>query len=277
MALLGLPLLNDACLQWQAAHVFDGVGLTIIQVGQHPASSLYVARKKKLCQQLNIMCTHHALPEHASHQEVATLIEAHNNCTQTHGILLQLPLPYDTAITHRLLAKIAPHKDVDGLHPYNQGCLLKGATGIVPCTPKGIVKLLQYYHIPLQGRMITVVGRSMLVGQPLALLLLQAGATVLLTNRHTPPATLKAMIQQSDGVVSATGCRHVIQASWFRQPSWLVDVGIHRTENGIVGDVYPDIPDTMHCYTPVPGGVGPMTLWALMDNLRGIYTHPHSK
>lgn len=244
--------------------------LAIIRVGEDPASRIYVRRKLKAATSLGFQATEHVLPAQTTQEALHDYIKRLSHRRDVHAILLQLPLPPhlspDAAIEH-----IDPDKDADGLHPIHLGRLMTSSPSIIPCTPKGILSLLQHYTIPLKSKHVTILGRSRIVGLPLSALLLQHDATVTLCHRGTPnPFTY---IQNADIVVTATGSLNLFPPSLLKEGSTLIDVGIIRTEEGIRGDIlHTALPSHMHGYTPVPFGVGPMTVASLMENVWQLYT-----
>ncbi len=239
-------------------------GLAVIWVGDNPASAAYVGQKQKSCAQVGIASLGGHLPAHTSQSELAQLIDQFNQDERVDGILLQLPLPpgLDSAA---LLYGIAPEKDVDGLHPVNLGKLLRGEPGLQSCTPAGVMRLLRHYQVPLAGKRAVVVGRSTLVGKPLGLLLLAADATVTFAHSRTPD--LAAVTRQADVLVVAVGQAGLITAEMVQPGAAVVDVGINRTPTGLVGDVdFAGVKTVAGWLTPVPGGVGAMTVAQLLLN-----------
>ncbi|WP_448380578.1 bifunctional methylenetetrahydrofolate dehydrogenase/methenyltetrahydrofolate cyclohydrolase FolD [Gloeomargarita sp.] len=239
-------------------------GLAVIWVGDHPASAAYVGQKQKSCAQVGIASLGGHLPAHTSQSELAQLICQFNQDERVDGILVQLPLPpgLDSAA---LLYSIAPEKDVDGLHPVNLGKLLRGEPGLQSCTPAGVMRLLRHYQVPLAGKRAVVVGRSTLVGKPLGLLLLAADATVTFAHSRTPD--LAAVTRQADVLVVAVGQAGLITAEMVQPGAAVVDVGINRTPTGLVGDVdFAGVKGVAGWLTPVPGGVGAMTVAQLLLN-----------
>jgi methylenetetrahydrofolate dehydrogenase (NADP+)/methenyltetrahydrofolate cyclohydrolase len=240
-------------------------GLATILVGDDPASEVYVRNKRKACTAAGMQDLHHRLPDTATHVEVGRLIDELAADHQVSGILLQLPLPphLDSAT---LVERIPAAKDVDGLTVANAGLLAQGRPGLTPCTPTGVIRLLDEYGVPLAGARAVVVGRSALVGRPMAALLTQRDATVTLC--HSRTRDLEQRCREADVLVVASGQRGLVQADWLRPGAVVIDVGIHRTENGLTGDVAPGaaVEAEAAMVTPVPGGVGPMTIAMLMRN-----------
>lgn len=242
--------------------------LVIVRVGEDPASVSYVRGKAKKASEIGLRGTVHALPEATLQAELLALIAALNADPDVHGILVQLPLPghIDPA---PVLQAIDPDKDVDGFHPVNVGRLWTGQPALSPCTPAGILALLAHYGVPLAGQRVVIVGRSTLVGRPLAALMLGADATVTLA--HSRTRDLAAVTRGGDVLVVAVGRAHLITPDMVRPGAVVVDVGINRVldESGkahLTGDVHPDVAGVAGALTPVPGGVGPMTVAQLMAN-----------
>jgi methylenetetrahydrofolate dehydrogenase (NADP+)/methenyltetrahydrofolate cyclohydrolase len=241
-------------------------GLDVILVGDDPASQTYVHNKHLACQKIGIRSQIHRLPAHTSQDELHKQIAACNADPSTHGVLLQLPLPRGLD-ADAALQLIAPHKDVDGLHPDNLGRLLAGRPGLRPCTPQGCLALLDSLDgYDIKGKHAVVIGRSILVGKPLALLLLERHATVTLC--HSRTKDLPALTRQADILIAAVGQPKLVQAHWLKPQAIVIDVGTNRDEQGrLVGDVDFDAAlPIAHAITPVPGGVGPMTITMLLAN-----------
>jgi len=239
-------------------------GLATILVGDDPASAIYVANKRRASSEAGIADHHQHLPADASQDEVAAAIDACNRDPAISGILLQLPLPagLDAAA---LTARISPEKDVDGLTPISAGRLLQGAPGLRPCTPLGVIELLDRHQVPLEGAEAVVVGRSQLVGKPLAQLLLERNATV--TICHSRTRDLREVCARADVLVAAVGTAGLIGPDHVKPGAAVIDVGINRTADGLRGDVQFDaVAERAGWLTPVPGGVGPMTIAMLLRN-----------
>jgi methylenetetrahydrofolate dehydrogenase (NADP+)/methenyltetrahydrofolate cyclohydrolase len=239
-------------------------GLATILVGDDPASAVYVANKRKACIEAGIADLHQHLPEDARQEDVAAVIEDCNRNPDVHGILLQLPVPegLDGAA---LTGLIDPGKDVDGLTPISAGRLAQGTPGLRPCTPLGVIELLDSYDVTLEGAEAVVVGRSDLVGKPVAALLLQRHATV--TVCHSRTRNLAGVCSRADVLVAAIGRPRMLGAEHVKPGAAVIDVGINRTEDGLVGDVDFDAAVRRAGWiTPVPGGVGPMTIAMLLRN-----------
>jgi methylenetetrahydrofolate dehydrogenase (NADP+) / methenyltetrahydrofolate cyclohydrolase len=239
------------------------IGLATVLVGEDPASALYVRRKREACEEVGIESSHHELAADASEEELLGLVEELNAAEQVTGILVQLPLP-EQIDEDRVIRAIAPTKDVDGFHPVSAGYLLQGRPTFVAATPSGIMELLHAYEIPLTGARAAVVGRSNIVGKPMALLLLAEHATV--TICHSRTRDLAAVVREADVVVAAVGRPQTVTAEMVRPGATVIDVGINRVEGKVVGDVDEDVRDVAGHLTPVPGGVGPMTIASLLRN-----------
>ena len=239
--------------------------LAVIQVGNDPASSVYVRNKKRACEYIGIRSESYELPEETTEDELLTLIETLNEDPKVNGILCQLPVP-EHMDENKIIRKIAPEKDVDGFHTQNVGALVVGQTGFVSCTPAGVIQLLKRSGIEIAGKHCVVVGRSNIVGKPMALLMLKENATV--TICHSRTADLKAMCKQADILIVAVGKPKMITADYVKEGATVIDVGIHRQEDGkLCGDVdFEQVEPVAGAITPVPGGVGPMTIAMLMNN-----------
>jgi methylenetetrahydrofolate dehydrogenase (NADP+)/methenyltetrahydrofolate cyclohydrolase len=240
-------------------------GLAAIVVGDDAASRVYVRNKIRACEETGVRSEAHALPAQASEQAILERVAALNADERVHGILVQLPLPRGVN-AERVLAAVSPAKDVDGFHADNLGLLLRGRPRFVPCTPAGVMRLLQHAGMPLAGRRAVVIGRSSVVGKPLALLLLQKDATV--TICHSKTVHLAALAREADVLVAAAGVPRLVGAEMVKPGACVVDVGIHRSEDGrLVGDVdAAAVAPIAGWLTPVPGGVGPMTVAMLVAN-----------
>lgn len=239
-------------------------GLATILVGDDPASHVYVRNKRTACEEAGMVSFHHELPVTTAVDELAALARHLNVQPDVHGILLQLPLP-DGLDADAVTALIDPAKDVDGLTPTNGGLLMKGRPGIVPCTPAGVMELLERSGTVLEGAEAVVVGRSELVGKPLAALLLAANATV--TTCHSRTRDLPEVCRRADVLVAAVGTPRLVTGEMVRAGATVIDVGINRVDGGLVGDVdFESVAEKAHAVTPVPGGVGPMTIAMLLRN-----------
>ena len=239
-------------------------GLAVILVGDDPASQVYVRNKEKACAEVGIVSRGFRLPADISQADLENKIRELNDDQEIDGILLQLPLP-EGLDSQRCLELISPEKDVDGFHPVNVGKLTLGLDGFRSCTPAGIMTLLKRYDLSVQGKKAVVVGRSNIVGKPLALMLLQENATV--TICHSRTKDLPAEVRQADFVFAAVGRAKFVTADMVKDGAVVVDVGINRTEQGLVGDCdFDNLKDKVSAITPVPGGVGPMTIAQLLVN-----------
>jgi methylenetetrahydrofolate dehydrogenase (NADP+)/methenyltetrahydrofolate cyclohydrolase len=239
------------------------VGLATVLVGDDPASEVYIRLKHKAADQAGIEAIDHRLPAATAEDELVSLVEELNEDDAIDGILVQTPMP-DQIEEARVMRAIDPMKDVDGLHPFNAGQLYLGRETLVPATPLGVMHLLNEYEIPLTGVRAVVVGRSTLVGKPMAMLLLQANATVTICHSRTDDLARHTL--DADVLVAAVGLPGVINAGMVKEGATVIDVGITRTDSGLVGDVEPDVADVAAYLTPVPGGVGPMTIAVLLGN-----------
>lgn len=240
-------------------------GLAVILVGDNPASQVYVRNKEKDCEECGILCYDYRLPQDATQDEVLELVEKMNNYGAVDGILVQLPLP--PQIDERVvLEAIAPDKDVDAFHPENVGRIMQGQAYYKPCTPAGVMEILHEYGIDPAGKHCVVVGRSNIVGKPMAMLLLHEDATV--TICHSKTTDLKAQCLQADILISAVGRQNLITADMVKPGAVVIDVAMNRNEDGkLCGDVdFAAVSEVASYITPVPGGVGPMTRAMLMEN-----------
>lgn len=241
------------------------ITLAVIQVGNDPASSVYVGNKKKACEYIGIRSLAYELPEETSEQELLTLITELNTRADVNGILVQLPLPAHIN-EDRVTKQISPKKDVDGFHPESVGALCIGHPGFVSCTPAGIIQLLKRSGISIEGKECVVIGRSNIVGKPMSLLMLRENATV--TIAHSKTVNLQEVSKRADILIAAVGKPKMITRDYVKEGAVVIDVGIHRMENKkLCGDVdYEDVAPICSAITPVPGGVGPMTIAMLMYN-----------
>ncbi|MCX7969976.1 MAG: bifunctional methylenetetrahydrofolate dehydrogenase/methenyltetrahydrofolate cyclohydrolase FolD [Negativicutes bacterium] len=239
-------------------------GLAVVMVGDDPASQVYVGNKHRACSSCGIYSEIIRLPADTGQDQLTGVVENLNRREEIHGILVQMPLP-QPAMARAVIDTINPVKDVDGFHPYNAGCLAGGYPTMVPCTPRGVMKILSEAGIDPTGRHAVVVGRSTIVGKPLAQLLLQADCTV--TVCHTRTAGLAAFTRQADILVAAAGRPEFIGADMVRPGAVVIDVGINRRAGRLVGDVdFAAVATVAGHITPVPGGVGPLTIAMLLDN-----------
>ena len=248
-------------------------GLTVIIVGEDPASQIYVRNKAKACDELGYASEVIRLPTDTKQEELEALIDKLNADKNTHGILIQLPLPKGLD-EKPLLLRIAPEKDVDAFHPYNVGRISTGDYGFLPCTPAGCMELLRRSGIEISGKNCVVIGRSNIVGKPMAMLLINASGTV--TVCHSRTANLKEICRTADILVSAVGKANFVTADMVKEGAVVIDVGMNRDENGkLCGDVaFDEVAPKTSYITPVPGGVGPMTITMLMRNT--LYSAEHS-
>ncbi len=241
------------------------ITLAVIQVGNDPASTVYVGNKKKACEYIGIRSLAYELPEETTQEALLELVAGLNERDDVNGILVQLPLP-EHIHEDAVIAAISPKKDVDGFHPQNVGALSIGQPGFVSCTPAGIIELLKRSGIEIAGKNCVVIGRSNIVGKPMAMLLLRENGTV--TICHSKTKNLKEITKQADILVAAIGKPKFITKEYIKEGAVVIDVGIHRMENKkLCGDVdYEDVAEHTSAITPVPGGVGPMTIAMLMKN-----------
>ena len=239
--------------------------LAVIQVGSDPASSVYVRNKKKACEYIGIRSESYELPEDTTEEELLDLIEKLNKDAKINGILCQLPVPAHMD-EKKIIRTIAPEKDVDGFHTQNVGALVVGEQGYVSCTPAGVIQLLKRSGIEINGKNCVVVGRSNIVGKPMALLMLRENATV--TICHSKTSNLKEICKEADILIVAIGKPQFITAEYVKDGAVVIDVGIHRNaDNKLCGDVkFDEVEPLCSAITPVPGGVGPMTIAMLMKN-----------
>jgi methylenetetrahydrofolate dehydrogenase (NADP+)/methenyltetrahydrofolate cyclohydrolase len=240
-------------------------GLAVVLVGDDPASHLYIRNKERACREAGIKSFEHLLPATISEKELLTLVHQLNKDKNVHGILVQLPLPPHVH-AEKILEAISPHKDVDGFHPVSQGMLMLGGDGFKPCTPMGIMKLLEAAGCDPKGKNAVVVGRSNIVGKPVALMLLEKHATV--TICHSRTLSLRDEVGRADILVVAIGKAGLVRGDWVKPGAVVIDVGVNRLPNGkLGGDVeFETAKDRASAITPVPGGVGPMTICMLLFN-----------
>lgn len=245
----------------------DGIEITlaVVQVGNDPASGVYVGNKKKACEFIGIKSLSYELPEETTEEELLKLVEELNQNTKVNGILVQLPLPKHIN-EDKVIETISPIKDVDGFHPQSVGRLSIGQKGFVSCTPAGIIQLLKRSGISIEGKECVVIGRSNIVGKPMSMLLLRENGTV--TVCHSKTKDLKEVAKRGDILIAAIGKPKFINKEYIKEGAVVIDVGIHRDENNkLCGDVdFDDVVDHVSAITPVPGGVGPMTIAMLMNN-----------
>jgi methylenetetrahydrofolate dehydrogenase (NADP+) / methenyltetrahydrofolate cyclohydrolase len=239
------------------------VGLSTVLVGEDPASQVYIGLKHKAATEAGFEPTDHRLPASTSEEDLLRLVRELNGDDAVDGVLVQLPLPGHID-EGSVLRAIDPVKDVDGVHPLNAGFLALGTPTIVPATPRGCIALLDEYGVELEGARTVVIGRSNIVGKPVAQLLVQRNATV--TVCHSRTRDLPGVVREAEIVVAAVGRPRLVQADWVRPGAAVVDVGVNRTEEGLAGDVDPSVAEVARLLSPVPGGVGPMTIAMLLEN-----------
>lgn len=256
--------IKDECRERVKKEGLD-VTLAVIQVGNDPASTVYVGNKKKACEYIGIHSLSYELPEETAEKELLELVEKLNQDENVNGILVQLPLPAHID-EDKVIQNISPKKDVDGFHPQSVGALSIGQPGFVSCTPAGIIQLLKRSSVEIDGKECVIVGRSNIVGKPMALLMLRENATVTVCHSHT--ANLKEVTKRADILIVAVGKPKFITRDFVKEGAVVIDVGIHRNEaNKLCGDVdFEDVEPVCSAITPVPGGVGPMTIAMLMHN-----------
>jgi len=235
--------------------------LSVVQVGDDPASTSYIRAKSNAAERVGIELTHHHLSLETTESELSELISNLNSSED--GIIIQLPLPKGL---EKVLNKIDPRKDVDGFHPFNLGKLVQGSPAMRPCTPAGVVELLYRSGNNPEGKNVVIVGRSTIVGKPLSLLLSQKGVDATVTLCHSRTSNLQAFCKKADILIVAVGRPNTITGDMVKPGAVVIDVGVNRTDNGLVGDVSYDVKDVAGQLTPVPGGVGPMTVAMLMSN-----------
>jgi len=241
--------------------------LAVVIVGDDPASHVYVNAKIRACERIGFQSTHIQLPESTSESALVQTVESLNSDISIHGILIQSPLPKHMD-EEKITDLINPAKDVDGFHPQNLGKLVQGRLdGMLPCTPAGIMRLLEHNNISTQGMNALVIGRSRIVGMPLALLLAAKGSDATVSIAHSRTKDIGSMSKEADIVIAAVGRAKFLKPEWVKEGSVIVDVGINRNEDGnLEGDVDPLVSEKAQWLTPVPGGVGPMTIAMLMEN-----------
>jgi methylenetetrahydrofolate dehydrogenase (NADP+) / methenyltetrahydrofolate cyclohydrolase len=237
--------------------------LRVIRLGEDPASVSYVRLKDRRARELGLRSQVEVYPEDFPEEALLERIEALNRDEDVDGLLVQLPLPRHIR-AERILEAISPLKDVDGFHPVNVGRLWSGGEGLFPCTPLGVIRLLRHYGVELRGKEVVVIGRSNIVGKPLAALLLREDATPTLA--HSKTENLPEVTRRAQVLVVAAGRPHLVRKAWVRPGAVVVDVGVNRVEGRLLGDVHPEVAEVAGALTPVPGGVGPMTVAMLMAN-----------
>lgn len=255
--------LKEEVAQFKAEGI--DICLAVIQVGNDPASSVYVRNKKKACAYIGVESRSYELPEETSEEELIKLVEELNADESVNGILVQLPVP-DHIDEDKIIRTISPDKDVDGFHPASVGRLWIGEKGFLSCTPAGIIQLLKRSNISIEGKECVIIGRSNIVGKPMAALLLRENGTV--TVAHSRTKDLKEVAKRADILIVAIGKERFITSEYIKEGAVVIDVGMHRDEaNHLCGDVdFADVEPHSSAITPVPGGVGPMTIAMLMNN-----------
>ncbi|MEA3423211.1 MAG: bifunctional methylenetetrahydrofolate dehydrogenase/methenyltetrahydrofolate cyclohydrolase FolD [Bacillota bacterium] len=239
-------------------------GLAVIIVGNDPASKTYVNSKEKNAEKLGLYSVKHQLEEKVSEEQLLKLIDDLNNDSKIHGILVQLPLP-NHIDSKKVLNKISVEKDVDGFHPENVGKMIVGDKAFLPCTPNGVIKILEYENVEITGKHAVIIGRSNIVGKPMAALLLERNATV--TVCHSKTKNLSEIVNLADIVIAAVGRPNFVKADMVKNGAIVIDVGINRVDGKLIGDVeFDSVKEKASLITPVPGGVGPMTIAMLMYN-----------
>lgn len=239
-------------------------GLATVLVGEDPASAVYVRSKNKICKELGFVSLEHILPEDTREKELLTLVGELNRNEAVSGILVQLPLPKHID-SIKILEAIDPAKDVDGFHPVNMGRVMMGTATLAPCTPSGIIEMLDRYGVEIEGKHAVVLGRSNIVGKPVALLLLHRNATVTLC--HSRTRDLPRVTRTADILIAAVGRPNMVTGDMVKEGAVVIDVGINRVDGKLVGDVaFDEVEPKASLITPVPGGVGPMTIAMLMHN-----------
>lgn len=239
-------------------------GLAVVIVGENPASKVYVGQKEKACKAVGFNSILHRLPGDTTQEDLLALVEEMNHDPEIDGILVQLPLPRHMD-SDSIIAAIRPEKDVDGFHPINMGKLVTGLKGTEPCTPKGIMYILNEYGIELEGKRAVVLGRSNIVGKPIAHMLMAKNATV--TVCHSRTKDMASYTREADVIVAAVGKPKFLTADMVKEGAVIVDVGINRMDSGLVGDVdFEALKEKASFITPVPGGIGPMTIAMLLQN-----------
>lgn len=246
--------------------------LTVILVGEDPASQVYVRNKHKACEKAGIRSQVVTLPATTTSDELRAAVEAVNRADDVDGLLVQLPVP-DAIDPADVREWIDPSKDVDGLHPDNVGRLASGVPRFVPCTPLGCLRMLERYEIPTRGRRAVVLGRSLIVGRPMEVLLSTKGVDATVTIAHSRSEDLAGVCREADIVIAAAGQPQMVRGDWIREGAAVIDVGIHRVDDPshpkgsrLVGDVHPEVAEVAGYLSPVPGGVGPMTIAMLLEN-----------
>ena len=241
--------------------------LAVIIVGEDPASRVYVRNKQRACERCGIESTLIEMSEDSTQEEVLDMVESLNSDDSVHGILVQSPIPGDVDEL-AVASAISPRKDVDGFHPANLGRLVQGdSSGLMPCTPAGVIRMLEHSGMELVGAKAAVLGRSRIVGMPMSLMLASKGVDATVTIVHSRTHDVELICRESDIVIAAMGRPHLVKSDWVKPGAYVVDVGISRTDGGeLAGDIDPQVAKVAGWMTPVPGGVGPMTIAMLMEN-----------
>jgi methylenetetrahydrofolate dehydrogenase (NADP+)/methenyltetrahydrofolate cyclohydrolase len=245
--------------------------LAVVIAGDDPASHVYVRNKERACERCGILSTRVDMPATSTLEEIVEVVELLNSDSSIHGILVQSPAP-DGVDELAIASSILPQKDVDGFHPVNLGRLVQGESGgLLPCTPSGVIRILEASGVKIEGSRAVVLGRSRIVGMPMALMLAQKGSDATVTIAHSRTAEIESICSEADILVAAVGSAHMVEGHWVKPGAFVVDVGISRVEGRLAGDVSPEVSDIAGWLTPVPGGVGPMTIAMLMRNtLRAV-------
>ena len=240
--------------------------LAVVIAGDDPASQVYVRNKERACERCGIISTRVDMPGSSTLEEIVEVVERLNSDSSIHGILVQSPAP-EGVDELAIAAAINPLKDVDGFHPVNLGRLVQGDLGgLLPCTPSGVMRMLESSGVELEGSKAVVLGRSRIVGMPMALMLAQKGSDATVTIAHSRTSEIESLCSGADILVAAVGSAHMVGPDWVKPGAFVIDVGISRVEGGLAGDVSPDVAEIAGWLTPVPGGVGPMTIAMLMRN-----------
>lgn len=241
--------------------------LAVVIVGEDPASRVYVRNKQRACERCGIKSTLIEMPQDSSQEEIISTVEELNSDDSVQGILVQSPIPGEVDEL-AVASAISPLKDVDGFHPANLGRLVQGDTsGLLPCTPAGVVRMLEHSEAQLSGAKAVVLGRSRIVGMPMSLMLANKGIDATVTIVHSRSQDVESICRESDIIIAAIGRPHTVKPEWVKPGAFVVDVGISRADDGeLVGDVHPRVAAVAGWMTPVPGGVGPMTIAMLMEN-----------
>ena len=240
--------------------------LAVVIAGDDPASHVYVRNKERACERCGILSTRVDMPATSTLEEIVEVVERLNSDSSIHGILVQSPAPKGVDEL-AIASSILPQKDVDGFHPVNLGRLVQGDSGgLLPCTPSGVMRILEASGVNIEGSRAVVLGRSRIVGMPMALMLAQKGSDATVTIAHSRTADIEAICSEADILVAAVGSAHMVGAHWVKPGAFVIDVGISRVEGRLAGDVSPEVSEIAGWLTPVPGGVGPMTIAMLMRN-----------